>query len=722
MTNDNDVRRMPDNIPPFVKFCCANVPAVFDDSLSYYEALCALWKYLQDCIDVINNNALLEEEFIDKFNLLKEYVEHYFDNLDIQQEIDNKLDKMVYDGTFDQLIQPIFDTYKDQIDDEIAEIDQKVNRAVSTTPLVANSTAGMVDTSRIYVNTTDGKWYYYDGDSWEIGGTYQSTALGENSVRYINLETALQSGIEFSSIETGELSSNEHCYNGSIGSEIVLQSNSNFKCGHYDVAGGELLWVPFADTSANWGAMQYVLYYTDADDVVIDRIDITTVRGALATGGYKEILPATVKKVYFNSYVQGGRPPVMPYIVTGYNYLDTRLTSQLDGKIAIAASSTVSGIYSTRYWGEVIANYVTRIYPVNPLDKINLITTVANSDVLCAGVFVDANGNPIKYVAPIGTSEGPTSVNTDAIAPAGAVALYVTVSSSSVSSTVNKYIFTENAEPLSKKLTVTYNSGVLTMTNRFNGDYLKMQHFGGNNLFGFKGYKCGSKVVDTSTDMTPAPYIVKAVNNPDGDRTESGFTGGCHAFDNTIYPNSNATASEYSLHIYCDGTEISSGATTVCDKVTIVVENNIQATNTCLESGTGRSVLREKLEYIFDGYKLNVKNTITALEDVQLFRYYGLQLAGSNLGNYAVYSDDIYTSANVTNTPAKPYFITGDNIYMVMDKDGIGDYRYNDNAKAILSSNKAYYVPVYPQAGTYVPLSANKKLYFTGSYELKQTF
>ena len=79
MTNDNDVRRMPDNIPPFVKFCCANVPAVFDDSLSYYEALCALWKYLQDCIDVINNNALLEEEFIEKFNLLKEYVEKDFE-------------------------------------------------------------------------------------------------------------------------------------------------------------------------------------------------------------------------------------------------------------------------------------------------------------------------------------------------------------------------------------------------------------------------------------------------------------------------------------------------------------------------------------------------------------------------------------------------------------------------------------------------------------------
>lgn len=49
-------------------------------------------------------------------------------------------------------------------------------------PLVASSTSGMTDTTRIYVNTTDGHWYWYDGDSWEDGGTYQSSELADNSV------------------------------------------------------------------------------------------------------------------------------------------------------------------------------------------------------------------------------------------------------------------------------------------------------------------------------------------------------------------------------------------------------------------------------------------------------------------------------------------------------------------------------------------------------------
>lgn len=102
MENDTP-RRMP-NVPPFVKFVCANVPMVFDDSLSYYEALSALWKYVQGMTDVINNNATLEEEYIEKFNELKEFVDTYFDNLDIQEELNKKLDEMAEDGTLASII------------------------------------------------------------------------------------------------------------------------------------------------------------------------------------------------------------------------------------------------------------------------------------------------------------------------------------------------------------------------------------------------------------------------------------------------------------------------------------------------------------------------------------------------------------------------------------------------------------------------------------------
>lgn len=50
----------------------------------------------------------------------------------------------------------------------------------SGTPLVAESISDMIDTTKVYVNTTDGHWYWYDGDSWEDGGIYQATGISLN--------------------------------------------------------------------------------------------------------------------------------------------------------------------------------------------------------------------------------------------------------------------------------------------------------------------------------------------------------------------------------------------------------------------------------------------------------------------------------------------------------------------------------------------------------------
>ena len=87
------------NVPPFVRFCTASVPMVFDDSMSYYECLCALTKFLQtNVIDVINNNADLLEALQGQFIELKGYVDNYFANLDVQEEINNKLDEMAEGG------------------------------------------------------------------------------------------------------------------------------------------------------------------------------------------------------------------------------------------------------------------------------------------------------------------------------------------------------------------------------------------------------------------------------------------------------------------------------------------------------------------------------------------------------------------------------------------------------------------------------------------------
>ena len=92
-------------VPPFVRYCSAIIPTMFDDSLSYYEALCALWKWLQDnLVNVVNQNAAVTDSYIKIVDELKSYVENYFANLDVQEEINNKLDAMAEDGTLKSLI------------------------------------------------------------------------------------------------------------------------------------------------------------------------------------------------------------------------------------------------------------------------------------------------------------------------------------------------------------------------------------------------------------------------------------------------------------------------------------------------------------------------------------------------------------------------------------------------------------------------------------------
>jgi hypothetical protein len=111
------------------------------DALTDYELLCLVVKFLNDVIanqneqnDSITNmyNAFLalqnyvnstKDTLEDAFNNLDNYVRYYFDNLDVQDEIDHKLDEYVQDGTLEHIIasylqtQKIYDTTVEMIAD-----------------------------------------------------------------------------------------------------------------------------------------------------------------------------------------------------------------------------------------------------------------------------------------------------------------------------------------------------------------------------------------------------------------------------------------------------------------------------------------------------------------------------------------------------------------------------------------------------------------------------
>lgn len=87
------------------RFWCQKVlPLVYDDSLSYYELLCKVVNYLNDVISNVDGLKVDIDNLLKAYNELQDYVNNYFDNLDVQEEINNKLDSMVEDGTLDNII------------------------------------------------------------------------------------------------------------------------------------------------------------------------------------------------------------------------------------------------------------------------------------------------------------------------------------------------------------------------------------------------------------------------------------------------------------------------------------------------------------------------------------------------------------------------------------------------------------------------------------------
>ena len=99
-------------LTPFRFFCLTNFPFIEEDfdSLTYYELLCKVVGYLNKVIDTTNAIGTQTEELTNAFNELKSYVDNYFTNLDVQTEINNKLDEMAESGVLQEIISSYLNT------------------------------------------------------------------------------------------------------------------------------------------------------------------------------------------------------------------------------------------------------------------------------------------------------------------------------------------------------------------------------------------------------------------------------------------------------------------------------------------------------------------------------------------------------------------------------------------------------------------------------------
>lgn len=105
---NDKIKIPPMKVLPIKKICMTigQLPTAYLETMSYYEMLIWFVNFLRDnIIPTVNNNGEAVKELQYLFVELQNYVNNYFDNLDVQEEINNKLDAMLEDGSLEQIIE-----------------------------------------------------------------------------------------------------------------------------------------------------------------------------------------------------------------------------------------------------------------------------------------------------------------------------------------------------------------------------------------------------------------------------------------------------------------------------------------------------------------------------------------------------------------------------------------------------------------------------------------
>lgn len=106
-------------IYPFKWFVLENFPFIEADfdAITNWQLFCKLGEEMNKIIEKVNQAGEQTENLTNAFIELQNYVNDYFENLDVQDEINNKLNQMASDGTLAEIInQDIFNELNTKVD------------------------------------------------------------------------------------------------------------------------------------------------------------------------------------------------------------------------------------------------------------------------------------------------------------------------------------------------------------------------------------------------------------------------------------------------------------------------------------------------------------------------------------------------------------------------------------------------------------------------------
>ena len=190
------------------------IPYDFNGTLSLENKFVVLFKTVKEMFDA-------QDALVKSYKELYDFINNYFANLDVQEEVNKKIERMASDGSLSQLIRPY----------------------MQTAPVFVDAISDMTDTKKIYVLKSDGHLYYYDA-SWKDSGI----AYGINGLYPINVDYAAwidtinakqPFGRRYSQFVNNEY--NETITNGSFdGKSKFVENNSSLKDASAGIIGYEL--------------------------------------------------------------------------------------------------------------------------------------------------------------------------------------------------------------------------------------------------------------------------------------------------------------------------------------------------------------------------------------------------------------------------------------------------------------------------------------------------
>lgn len=335
------------------------------------------------------------EETVQQFT---EFVTNYFDNLDVQQEINNKLNQMYADGSLSALIQPLFDTYTVQINGIVAQQNAGIE---NVTQEVADNTQRMdtlEDRMDTFTNLTVGST---TGDAELMDGR-----VGIDATTYANIGGAIRGqATELKDFATFNAQKMNAMLNGN---KIALNFNRMMITGNQQ-------WVKADGTVAASTAHAFIgIYDKDIEEITLPAMTTTSypavvvknagnvvyaINGSASVQTIKLLLP--YDQIFFNWWSANATPEYSGVALTVRRAVDgfsgDVMKSAIDGellKYPINKMTYVQDGYINAS-GSFVSNAYHRIYSIDAstIDGYRVEPDSPIGTTYCSAVLKDAGGN-----------------------------------------------------------------------------------------------------------------------------------------------------------------------------------------------------------------------------------------------------------------------------------------------------------------------------------------